>query len=222
MSGLVEVLQGIELEPKALREGKSDLKALMSRDDSFAKLKLRGYERHLYAREYFALLIASCEGKLPPDKQLAINDMNKDTGEWFHDVVFTDGEKITFYEGVPKIADEPSQLKYTAKKTFKLNRLKQERYYSVIQVFDANPELGKHIWTIQYDELPESIKTKSGLILPEKNTVTPVGNGCYSCNIVAHYHHRASRGVIVSKKSLKEITLQDSPVKEYGDRKSVV
>ena len=210
MSGLVKVLQGIEFELKALREEGSDFKALMSRDDSFANLKLRGYERHLYAREYFALLIASLEGKLPSDKQLAINDMNKGRGEWFHDVVFTDGEKITFYEGVPEIANEPSQLEYTAKKTFELNGLMPANYYSVIQVFNANPKLGKHIWTKAYDKLPEFIKTRSGLFLPEKNTVWPVGHGYYSYDVYVYYcNYGASRGVVVGKKNLIDGKLID-------------
>ena len=217
MSGLVKVLQGIEFELKALREEGSDFKALMSRDDSFANLKLRGYERHLYAREYFALLIASLEGKLPSDKQLAINDMNKGRGEWFHDVVFTDDKTITFYEGVPKIANEPSQLEYTAKKTFELNGLMPANYYSVIQVFNANPKLGKHIWTTTYKKLSEFIKTKTGLILPEKNTVWPVGRCGYGCDVYAYYVNRASRGVVVGKKNSVKTDIVGNTAKDSSD-----
>lgn len=201
MSGLAKVLQGIEFEQRALREEGSDTKKLFTRDESLANLQRRNYERHLYMQEYFALFIASLERKLSADNQAIVSDMNQGMGEWFHDVISTDDKTITFYGGVSKIANDPLKLVCTTKESFSLNGLKPNEYYSVEQVFGANPKLGKNIWTRTYDKLPELIKICSGLFLPPKNIIRPVGRGCYVFNVGAYgYDGSASRGVVVGKK----------------------
>lgn len=203
MSNLVKVLQGIEFEPRAQCEIGNDTNVLQSRDDSFATLQSRGYERHPYMREYFALFIASLEGKLSADKQAVLDDMNQGRGEWFHDVLLANDTTITFYDGVTKIVHEPSELTHTTQKTFNLNGLKPASYYSVEQVFSANAKLGENIWTKEYDKLPKLIKTNSGILLPQRNVIRPVGCGDYDgdYSVSAYdYDGRASRGVVVDKK----------------------
>lgn len=204
MSGLVKVLRGIEFEQRAVRRPSvNDEKELVERDEGLVQLWNREYERYPYVREYFALFISSEEGKLSKDLQTVFDDMNQGFGEWFQDVVLTDGQKITFYDGVNNSTKQP--LQFSAKKIFKLNGLKPQTHYTSEQVFNANPRLGKNIWTKDYDKLPDKIKTRSGLFLPQKDIITPVGRGiiifdvsAYVCNV------RASRGVVVGKKKSEQ------------------
>lgn len=206
MSGLVNVLRNVEFEQKAVRRPPVNAeKELVQRDEGLVQLWNREYERYPYVREYFALSIASEEGKLSKDLQAVLDDMNQGYGEWFFDVVLTDGQKITFYDGVNNSTKQP--LKYSAKKTFKLNGLRPQKYYTTEQVFNANPRLGKNIWTKDYDKLPDKIKTQSGIFQPPKDVIRPVGRGYFvsDCDVYAYICiGRASRGVVVGQKKSEQ------------------
>ena len=220
------VVQGISLdkllvEASALRSQAGGDKDLLSYDASLTDLRSRGYNRHLRPDEVFRIMIDALENPYSQWKNVDA-DLLSSYGEWLsaYFQVSADGKELTVFldpenlqwngdvyvvDGNNGIVKGSSSRKFSLEKVVGKNLLGRAKTKNISlnnrvplsQVNEINPELVEFLYTRTHDRLPDKIKHKGYLRLPEAGKGWPVGRGFDSNDyyLDAYYNGRASRGV---------------------------
>ena len=88
----------VVFEPLAYRDAGKSQKAVFARDKSFWGLRGRGFSRHPFMREWFSLVCDGLEGKLSDAEKQVFNDSRTGRGEFFNEVLLTDGKDLFVYD----------------------------------------------------------------------------------------------------------------------------
>jgi len=204
--------QQVEFETLACRkEGKSE-KASFSFDQSLAKLRERGYERHPRSVEMFSLLSDHLEERLGNGVQEVAVDMLENYGEWVSLAWERKGDVLIAYvDPVGLVWDE--QRREYVRDNFDCAQTqefditgKQSRHGVDLKEFGR--EFVVAHYGVPFDELPVQMREgdrRAQAYLTPEGIVWPVGRGNYnywhyllidgsSCNF------KASRGVVTPQK----------------------
>jgi hypothetical protein len=96
-SGIVALsYKNLEFEPLAPSKG-TGIKEAFYFNDSLARLRDAGYQRHPSPSEAFGLIIDGLEGKLGPGEKTVADDMLESYGEWFSMAYERKGDTLVAY-----------------------------------------------------------------------------------------------------------------------------
>lgn len=186
-------------EHPAYREAGATEKKLLHYDESLARLRAAGYERHARPQEVFSLLINGLEGKLTGASQpLAAvkNDILTGYEEWLNLAFERKGAVLVAYldpEGLVWRKDKYKKDNFTfaEKREFTIGAVESCKWLK-LQNFPTT--LVEYLYTRPFDKLPKDIQDNGVLYLPSEKTLWPVGRGDYGFGVGASYDW-ASRGV---------------------------
>ncbi len=187
----------VVFEPKAVYEG--NYKKLYSFDESLKALRKRGYERHPRPAEVFDLICRSLEGRLQPEQQAVVDDMQNSSSEWLSLAMKQKGDKLHCYfdpenikwDGRGYFSDK--DFKCSLEKVYDIQSL--SGFVSIKEVNKVSPELVEILWSRPYAILPEEIRKDGYSPFPPNGKIRPAGRGGY--DISCYYGNLASRGVQV-------------------------
>ncbi len=202
----------LAIEEKVLKETNNE-KKIYSYNESLERLRKYGYERHLRPNEAFKIIIDALEHPESNYKEI-YKDMMSSFGEWLSLAIERDKDSLNCYSDPEFTLDYKyltrRKIKYNQKYTFDIKNIKTYEDDG----FSLNPILERRVtlellpqdlvcllYTKKFDDLPEIIKKKGNILIPEGNIIAPLirkGVSIYFASSVDIKN--ASRGVKVWNK----------------------
>ena len=179
-----------ELGPAKAAAGKVDW--VMTYDESLARLRKAGYERHPRPAEVFGLMAAHLEGKLADFLGLAKVAEGIDS-EWLSLALKTkkdklicilDPENIKWKNAVQGYYVDDKDLKCTATFTFDITGLPCETYVAIDLLSD---ELARLLYGRKYADLPEEMQ-KTTIYIPGPGGIWPICGPTYGTGGIRLYN----------------------------------
>ncbi|MFA5887567.1 MAG: hypothetical protein WC852_02560 [Candidatus Nanoarchaeia archaeon] len=200
--------RGLEFEAKSPKERGN--KKLWTYEESLARIKKAGYERHPSPAEAFSLIADNLEGKLKGKLKTIAEDIISGYGEWLSMAFERKGNLLIAYlhpEGLRwngGIYDRKN-FTYSEKKEFGIARMKKK---IIVPLQEMGDEFALFVYSRKFADLPRIMKegnAKSGkaeIGIPEDGNLWPVKRNMFRMSISrlfidGIYSGEASRGVRV-------------------------
>lgn len=194
--------QNLTIESLTPRDG-NNKKQLLTYDQSLARLKTAGFQRHLRPAEAFGLLADGLEGKLSKELQAVSQDMLSSYGEWLSLAVERKKDALVCYldpqglEWNGSVYVKKSDFASAEKQEFSIVGIPSQSWTDIARFYDT---VVRFLYGRSFKELPQEMQTgnrRAQAYLPPDGTVWPVGRGIFINNFDVngcYYVYRASRG----------------------------
>ena len=205
----------LAIEEKVLKETNNE-KKVYSYNESLERMRKYGYERHLRPNEAFNIIIDALEFPESNYKEI-YKDMMSSSGEWLSLAIERDKDSLICYLDPEFISADYKYLtrrkiKYNQKYAFDIKNIKtsDDEYngFSLDPILERRVSLGLlpkelvcFLYTKKFDDLPEIIKNKGHLLIPDGNIIAPLSRKGVSIYLASSAEIKnASRGVKVLNK----------------------
>lgn len=203
---VVATYKDLIIEERAYRRDRETEKVLLTYNQSLARLRQAGFERHLRPQEAFGLLIDSLEGKLSEQEQAITNDMQANYGEFLSMaverkgntlVLYLDPENLVYQDGVYAVQ---GQLHYAEMREFDIQGIPSSQYVDMSRL---PTDCVEYIYTRPFSALPEKMRegTYKAQVFLSSTGIWPVGCVGFDWFYVDGRDVRASRGVRSAQKN---------------------
>jgi len=191
--------QNLAIEPTVPRDGSG--KQLFTYDQSLARLREAGYERHLRPAEAFGLLVGSFEMTLNGLTRTVAEDMLSSYGEWLSLAMERKGYTLVCHfdpqglEWNGSTYVKTADWKSTEQREFSIAGKPSQKWIDLNQ-FDDN--LVVALYGNSWKDLPQEMKTgyrRAQMYLPSEGVLWPVARGYFYGSVFSVNSYACNGGV---------------------------